>query len=82
MTIVINNSVFCSLQDRYLTKERAMKDAAAKVFQLQSGISSLKNKVADTERQLPALEEAKKAAVSGESNSLLVGRGIYLMMFG
>ena len=55
-----------SLQDKYQARERAAKDAAAQVFQLQSGISSLKNKVTDTERQLPALEEAKKAAVNGK----------------
>lgn len=53
-----------SLQDRYLAREKALKDASSQVFQLQSGISSLKNKMAETERQLPALEEAKKAAVN------------------
>lgn len=55
-----------SLQEKYLSREKLLKDAASQVFQLQSGISSLKNKLADTERQLPALEEAKKAAVTGE----------------
>ena len=53
-----------NLQEKYLTREKAQKDATSQVLQLQSGISSLKNKLADTERQLPALEEAKKAAVA------------------
>lgn len=60
------NGHFLSLQEKYLTREKAQKDATSQVLQLQSGISSLKNKLADTERQLPALEEAKKAAVAGE----------------
>ena len=43
-----------------------MKEKTSQVLSLQTKISSSRKKIADSEAQIPQLQEAKKAAVAGE----------------